>query len=207
MIAFARKCPAEQATVPAWHEGFIAILPQVRRHLRFAFRKMPPDERAEATAEAIADVAAAYARLHQRGKANLAFATTLADFAIRHYYAGRRVGNQLNINDATSPYAQRQRGFRVKSLDQRDPSGAWKEIVVEDRRCTPAEVAASRLDLDDWFDQLPQFKRGIAQTLATGESTGETARRFQVTAGRVSQIRRELEDDWHQYQGEPLVCA
>jgi hypothetical protein len=68
-------------------------------------------------------------------------------------------------------------------------------------------VAASRLDLDDWFDQLPQFKRGIAQTLATGESTGETARRFQVTAGRVSQIRRELEDDWHQYQGEPLVCA
>jgi hypothetical protein len=168
---------------------------------------MQPDERAEAMAESIANVAVAYAGLHSRGKASAAFATPLTDFAIRHYYAGRRVGSSLNSDDITSVWAQKRRGFRVKSLDRRDPCGAWKEIVVEDSRATPAEVAASRLDLGDWLQQLPRLKRGIAETLATGETTGETARRFHVTQGRVSQVRRELEDDWAEFQGEPLACA
>jgi hypothetical protein len=207
MIAFANDFPAEQSNTPGWHTGFMAILPRVHKHLRFAFRKMPPDERAEAMAECIAHVAVAYAGLHARGKASAAFATPLCDYAVRHYYAGRRVGNQINVNDVTSPYAQRQRGFRVRSLDRRDPGGAWKEIVVEDGRATPAEVAASRLDLHDWFEHLPRLKRGIAETLATGESTSETARRFAVTPGRVSQVRRELESDWAEFQGEPLACA
>ena len=102
---------------------------------------------------------------------------------------------------------QRKRGFFVKSLDQRNPAGEWKEIVVEDGRVTPAEVAASRIDIDDWLSQLPRLKRNVAETLAKGETTSATARRFDVTPGRVSQVRRELEDDWADFQGEPLVCA
>jgi hypothetical protein len=66
---------------------------------------MRPDERSEAVGEVIASVAVAFAALHSRGKANAAFATPLTDFAIRHYYAGRRVGSQINVNDVTSPYA------------------------------------------------------------------------------------------------------
>lgn len=207
MIAFAKDLPAERSTTPTWHDPFMAILPRIHQHLRFAFRNMRPDERAEAMAEAIANVAVAFAALHGQGKASAAFTTSLCDYAIRHYYAGRRVGTQLNVNDVSSPYAQRQRGFRVRSLDRRDPGGAWKEIVVEDGRATPAEVAASRIDLDDWLTQLPRLKRGIAEMLATGEGTGATAQRFQVTAGRVSQIRRELEDNWAEFQGEALACA
>jgi hypothetical protein len=206
MIAFAREY-SEQPTEPAWHTGFLAILPQIREHLRFAFRRMPASERAEAMAEAVANVAINYARLHEQGKLDVAFPTTLADYAIRQYFAGRRVGSRLNANDISSPYAQRQRGFQVKSLDQRRPDGEWKEIVVEDRRCTPAEVAASRIDLDNWFGQLPRLKRGIAETLATGETGAETASMFGVTPGRVSQVRRELEIDWAVYHGEPLACA
>lgn len=207
MIAFARPASTDQNPTPAWHASFMAILPRVREHLRFAFRRMPPDERAEAMAETIANVAVAFAALHARGRASAAFTTPLCDYAIRHYYAGRRVGTSLNVNDVSSPYAQRRRGFRLRSLDRRDPGGVWKEIVVEDGRATPAEVAASRIDLDDWLNQLPRLKRGIAETLATGETTSETARRFSVTAGRVSQVRRELENNWAEFQGEALACA
>jgi hypothetical protein len=43
--------------------------------------------------------------------------------------------------------------------------------------------------------------------LATGESTSATAKRFNVTPGRVSQLRKELAQNWADYQGESLACA
>jgi hypothetical protein len=206
MIAFGREY-SEQPVKPAWHDGFLKLLPAIREHLRFALRRLSAADRAEAMAECIANVAISYARLHEQGKLAVAFPTSLADFAIRKYFAGRRVGTAINSNDVTSPYAQRLRGLVVKSLDQRNPAGEWKEIVVEDGRATPAEVAASRIDIDDWFGQLSQLKRGIAQTLATGETTLETAKRFALTSGRVSQVRKELADSWADFQGEALACA
>lgn len=213
MIAFADDYQLDhqeqetESPQPAWHAGFLALLPQIRERLRFGFRRLPPYERAEAMAEAVAATALAYARLHARGRAAVGFATTLAAYAIRQYFAGRRVGGRLNSDDVSSAYAQRRRGHRVVSLDRRDPSGAWKEILLEDRRTTPAELAASRIDLEDWFDQLPRSKSRIAQALASGESTHETARRHHVTPGRVSQLRRELESDWQEFQSGALCCA
>lgn len=207
MIALAREYPAEQRCRPAWHDGFLELLPAIRSQLRFALRRLSPDDRAEAMAECIASIAAAYARLHAQGKCDVAFASSLADFAVRHYFAGRRIGDRLNGNDVMSPYAQRQRGFCVKSLDQRNPAGEWKEIVVEDGRATPAEVAASRIDIADWLDQLPRRKREVAQALATGESTTGTASRCGVTPGRVAQLRKELAESWAVFQSEALAFA
>lgn len=206
MIAFARPC-TEPSSTPAWHSGFLNLLPAIREQLRFLLRKLSVDERAEALAECVANVVLAYARLYERGKLDVAYASSLAAYAVKHYFSGRRVGNPLNADDVASPWAQKQRGFRVRSLDRRDAAGAWKEVVVEDGRASPAEVAASRIDLADWLDELPRLKRGIAEMLATGETTSATARQFQVTPGRVSQIRRELADNWAEFQGQSLVCA
>jgi hypothetical protein len=211
MIAIAREYReeqhVEQPAEPAWHAGFLAILPQVREQLRFAFRNMPPSERAEALSETIARVTVEYAKLHEQGKQALAFPTTLACYAIRAYYGGRRVGTPLNLNDISSRYCQHQRGFCITSLDKRTPDGQWRETLVEDRRASPAELAAARLDIADWFDGLPRLKRGIAETLATGESTKQTASIFGVTPGRVSQVRNELAESWQEFQGEALACA
>jgi len=49
-------------------------------------------------------------------------------------------------------------------------------------------------------------KRQVARTLALGETTKRTARRFRVTAGRVSQLRRELQNSWESFQGEPAFA-
>ncbi len=43
--------------------------------------------------------------------------------------------------------------------------------------------------------------RHIALTLAQGETTGATAKRFEVSAARVSQMRRQLADSWKQFHG------
>lgn len=215
MIALARDYNApeysesqtSEASEPAWHAGFLKLLPSICDRLRFALRKLPPDERAEAMAECVANVTLAYAKLHEQGKRDVAYASSLAIYAVKQFFAGRRVGSPLNADDITSSYAQRQRGFRVRSLDRRVPNGEWREVVVEDGRASPAEVAGSRIDVEEWLDELPRFKRGVAETLGTGETTKAAANRFDVTPGRISQLRKELAESWDAFQAQALALA
>ena len=207
MIAFAQQCREEEPETPAWHEGFLKLLPTIRDQLRFSLRRLAPEQRSEAMAECTANAAVSYARLHEQGKLDVAYASSLATFAVKHYFSGRRIGSHLNADDVSSPWAQRQRGFRVRSLDRREPSGQWKEVIVEDGRASPAEVAASRIDIEDWLDGLPRFKRNVAETLGTGETTKATATKFALTAGRISQLRKELAESWDAFQAQALTFA
>jgi hypothetical protein len=207
MFAFAHECPAETSSTPAWHAGFLRLLPAIRCQLRFALRKLAADERSEAMSECVAAISVTYAKLFKQGKADVAFASSLVTYALKQYFSGRRIGSRLNVNDVTSPYCQVQHGFRVRSLDQRAPDGQWRETLFEDRRSSPADLAAARIDIADWLNALPRLKRGIAEMLATGESTKQTASMFGVTPGRVSQIRSELTESWFDFQDEPLACV
>ena len=105
-----------------------------------------PRQSRKPSRESLANAAVAYARLHEQGRADIAYATPLANFAVRQYLAGRQVGGQLNLNDVMSRHAQRHHNLVVERLDRRDYGGEWKEILVEDRRVTPAETAAARID-------------------------------------------------------------
>lgn len=207
MIAFARMHRPRSSARPAWHTGFLSMLSDIRRQLRFAFRDLQPEERAEAMADATANAAVVYARLFRLGKVDVAYPSALARFAAAQYCAGRRVGACLNVNDVTSSYAQRRRGLRVERLDRPDAEEGWKEILVEDRACTPAELAASRIDFDDWLRHLSGKRRRIAKRLALGETTQRVAQRFRLSPGRISQLRRELNADWLAFHREPVACA
>ena len=79
---------------------------------------------------------------------------------------------------------------------------AWRTALVEDRRAGPAEIAAARIDVAAWLRTLSRRDRQIAKTLATGESTCGVARQFNLSSGRVSQLRGELEASWRGFQGE-----
>lgn len=204
MIAFARPYPHKSAAQckPAWHAGFLALLPDIYRQIRFAFRRLESERRDEAIQEALANALVAYVRLHELDKTDVAYATPLANYAVRQVCSGRQAACPLNMYDVLSSYAQRKLGFTVSRLQRPDEiEGTWKEILVEDPSCTPAELAASRIDFDAWFKRLPRQKRRMASALAAGETTSATARKFNVTSGRVSQIRRELLAAWRQFQG------
>ena len=197
MIAFARDY------VDNAQDWFVAMLPQIRRQASIAFRSRAPESRAELIQEVIANAYVAYARLVELGKQDLAYATPLASYAVRQVLSGRRVGTCLNIRDVTSPYAQAAGRVKVESLDRCDAGdGEWKQMVVEDRQASPADVAVSRLDLSTWFRELPSRQRRIAKFLGRGETTKATAKKFAVSTGRVSQLRRELRDSWRRFQGE-----
>jgi hypothetical protein len=47
----------------------------------------------------------------------------------------------------------------------------------------------------------------IARDLAFGFSTSEVAKKYGVTAGRISQLRRILESSWTDFQGENALAT
>jgi hypothetical protein len=202
MIAFIKRSESNPQ-VPAWHARFLAMLPAIRRTAEINFRKVRPELRNELIQEVIANSLVAYARLANLGKEDLAFPSALARFAVAQTRAGRRVGSSLRIRDIMSSYAQHQNGFHVERLDQFDPvEEEWQEILVEDRRATPADVAASRIDFAQWLREMPCRFRRIAKCLATGESTFAAARRFALSPARISQLRNEFRKSWLVFQGE-----
>ena len=181
-------------------EQFLELLPQIRSQACRAFRRLQREHHDDMVQEVIANAFCAFVRLVRHGKASLAYATPLANFAIRQAIAGRRVGSKSSIHDVTSPFARSARGIIVERLD--DQQGEWRAALIEDRRATPADIAAARIDVAAWFRAMSEGHRRIAQALAIGETTSEVARQFGVSSARVSQIRGLLKKSWGAFQGD-----
>jgi hypothetical protein len=202
MIAIAK--PATQkptgdgnSTAGSCHAQFLSLLPAIRRHARIAFRFLDAEAREDAIQGTIAHAYAAFDALVKRNRAELAYARPLARYAVARVLADRHVGTSVNAQDISSGWCQRQKGLNAISLDQWGAGKhGWRDIVVEDRRATPADTAAMRIDFAAWLGSLPNKHRQIAELLATGEPTKQVASRFRITAGRVSQIRRLLHRSW-----------
>ncbi len=188
---------------PRWHRVFLALLPQIVQHAKYAFRHLRGEARQDAIQETIANALVAFVALVRRGKMSLAYPTVLAKYAVAQIKDGRRVGNRLNVREVLSPYAQRLKGFRVERLDHYDEDEqAWSAVLVEDRHAGPAEIVRTKIDFSDWLDSLKRRERRIAESLAEGNRTRDVARRFRISAGRVSQLRRELAESWRRFVGD-----
>lgn len=186
------------------HEIFLGMLPQIQEQANFAFRHHRREAREELIAETVATCWVSFVRLVERGKMEAVAPTPLVQYAIRHVRVGRRVGTPNNGDDVSSEYAQRRRGFELERLPihRQARKGVWRELLIESRKAGPADTAASRLDFAAWLRSLPKRLRQIADTLAAGETTNTVARKFALSAGRVSQLRRELEQRWRDFQGD-----
>ena len=202
MTAQARRVRSPNTT-PAWHAGFMALLPRIRACARYAFRDLNDEARQEAVQCVITSALAAYVRLVQLGKADIAYAVPLATYAIRHYRGGRHLGSRLNVRDISSLYAQKAKSIHLERLDRYDSTeDQWQEILVEDRHAGPFDIVRTKLDFTAWLRSLPIKLRRIARTLANGERTRDVARKFSLSPGRISQIRSELLDSWRRFVGD-----
>ena len=193
---------------PAWHAAFEAMLPIIETHARIAFRRLDAETREEAVQETACNACQAYARLVELGKTDVAFPSALARFGVSQTRAGRKVGGKLNVRDVSSDYCQKAKHILVERLDRFDfEDEAWAEILVEDKHAGPAETAIVRIDFSTWMQLLPRRLRKIATFLARGETTTDAAKRFRISQGRLSQIRKELFLAWHRFQGDEPVMA
>jgi hypothetical protein len=188
----------------AWHAGFLTMLPVIHAYARGAFAHLNPDARQDMIQEVIANALVAYVRLYQQGRVSLAYPTVLARYGVAQVRDGRRVGTKLNVKDPLSRYCQKRKGVVVERLDVfDDEENAWAEAVVQDTRSAPVpEIVAFRCDFADWLASLCRRDRRIAESLAIGNRTSDVAQRFDVSAGRVSQLRRELATSWREFVGD-----
>ena len=169
------------------------------------FEISTPASRDEAIAEGVVHCLLSYARLHERGRAEVATASTLAFYAARQVRRGRPAAGRMNGKEPLSRYARVKKGFQIERLHNYSArQDRWIDMLVEDKRASVADQVAARMDVRAWFATLSRRMRQIAKDLAVGCSTSEVARKHGVTAGRISQLRRSLEASWAAFQHEAV---
>ena len=197
------RCATQTSSVPAWHATFLEMLPAIRRQARIAFRHLDPEGRDEAVQEVVAHAVVAIKALYDRGTPELAYPSVLAMHGIKRVKIGRKAATKMNVRDISSEYCRLSKGVQLERLDKFDAGeGCWCEVLVEDKHAGPAETAAARIDVGDWMETLPSRDQKIAEALGVGERTGDVARRFGLSLGRISQKRREFLESWQGFQGE-----
>jgi hypothetical protein len=182
-----------------WQTNFLSVLPTVHHHARICFRRLPQFARQEAIASTIARAFVDYGILARQRKLSRAYPTSLAEFAVRRIRAGRTVGGSQNARDLLNhdPHCR-----HIQSLTPNNSSdGTWRELVLANRRITPADQAAFNLDFQTWFAQWPPRHQDIINTLAAGHRNCDVALRFKTSRSRISQLRRTYRQSWEQFQG------
>jgi hypothetical protein len=182
---------ANEERQSGWQHSFLEALPEIERRLHLAFCRLDPDAREESIAEGVLHSLQAYIRLNEQGRTEVATPSTLAWYSARQVKHGRPAAGRMNCNEPLSRYGKTRRGIRIQPLQSQ-----WIEMLVEDKRAAVADRVAAKIDVSAWFATLTQRMRQIAKELAFGYSTSEVARKHGVTAGRISQLRRSLEQSW-----------
>src|SRR5262249_44727046 len=145
----------------------------------------------------------------RRGRDAALFPSALATFAARAVANGRRLCGQERANDVLSPRSQRRRGYVVCTLPavEAQSFNPFSEALADNTRSPVPDHVAFRLDFPAWLATLDARKRAIAEDMALGHRTGELARVYGLTAGRVSQLRQEFCDDWNRFIGDRVAGA
>ena len=75
-----------------------------------------------------------------------------------------------------------------------------------DNTMTPVpDQAAFRIDWPAWIRTRTDRDRRMIETLMRGERTFDVSQKFGLSPGRVSQMRRELHQDWLAFHGEEMA--
>lgn len=193
-------------------QRFLGMLPRIKQYASIQFQQFPADQQEELVAEVVGLAWGMFSRLVERRRTECAFATPLANFAVRQVRCGRGLGLQGNVSDVGSRLCKLQKGIHVESIQKLDQQNdEWRKSMVQDRRQSPIpDRVAFLIDFPAWLLTLSQRDRRIVELLSAGERAQQIARRFHVTAGRISQLRRELREKWRAFTAdkeatEPLV--
>ena len=184
-----------------WQTAFVDMVPEIQQRLRRAFRHLGHEAHEDAVEEGVVHTLLSYSRLHDQGRADKVSPSTLAWYAVHQVKRGRPAIGRMNGKEPLSRYAQLGNGIRVDQTQ-----GQWIDTLVEDKRASVADQVAAKLDVGAWFATLTNRMKQIAGELALGCSTAEVARNHGVTAGRISQMRRMLEESWLAFQQEPAAA-
>jgi hypothetical protein len=193
-------------TVVQLQNRFLAVLPRIERHAQIYFRHLKcPHQREEALAECLALCWWWFVRLVRRGKNPEDFITVLADFAARAVSSGRRLCGQQKATEVLSPVAQRRHGFTVQRLHPcASPPGSPLNDALKDNTQTPVPSQVFfRVEFPIWRSRRNKRDQRIIDRLLLGEQAGAVAHAFDLSPGRIAQLRRQFHADWLRFGAAP----
>lgn len=163
-----------------------------------------------------------FCHLAKRGKDARQFPSVLARFAARAVRSGRRLCGQQSANEVMNERTQEQRGFRVEALPS-STSTSHEDLYatadgqkrldtfeerLHDNTLTPIlDQVAFRCDFPAWLATRTERDQRLIGDMTGDERTTDLARKYGVCPGRVSQLRREYQDDWQHFCAEPAEAA
>lgn len=122
---------------------------------------------------------------------------TVAHNACCQVLAGRGLGMAESVRSIDHPNPVRSVDGVRKRVRPATKRGVFHLQHFAKEGENPAEIAAFEIDFADWRNRLDERKRAIVEAfLEDGLTTREAAKFFKVSPGRISQIRRELEQEW-----------
>jgi hypothetical protein len=171
-----------------------SVLPIVERYARRVFSWCNPEERDERTAEAIASAFEGYASLVRRRRDREVTAWSLAFIAARRVKSGRHVGGSQN---RAADVMTKGHNFMVLRFGTiHDLPCELHEALIDNARSPVPEQAAFRIDFPVFLSRQSGKKRKVAALLAVGNRATDVARTVGVSPSRVTQVRRQLCQDW-----------
>ncbi len=198
--------PSSHTALARLQTTFVAVvLPRILSHGRVYFRGIRcPHRREDAIQEMIALAWKWHLRLARRGKDATRFLSVLASRAARGVHSGHRLAGPENSHDVLFPPARQRHPFAVGRLPDFEaltdhPAG---EALADNTQPPPDEAVCSQLDFAAWLASLAERNRGIALDLMVGERTRAVAHKYGLSAGRISQLRREFCQGWRAFRGE-----
>jgi hypothetical protein len=148
-------------------------------------------------------------RLEERDKDATQFVSAIATYAVKAVKSGRRLAGMERAKDVMNGHTQHRLGFVIEKLPDFSSlnSNPLEEALIDNTRTPPPDAAAFRVDFPRWLRSLPRRDRCVAKELMIGERTVATAHRHRMSPARVSQLRRELCEDWARFHGEGVVAV
>jgi len=211
----------QSPSVNCLHTAFLALLPRIQTHASIYFRAVRcPVTRADRIAECTALAWKWFVRLHERGKDINQFSMVFVYLVARAVKSGRQLCGQEKAKDVLSCLAQQRHGFKVQSLPMSNrtfhsnlyaqPHAQEVQVAFEERLrdntiTPPPEQAAFRTDYPAWRRTRTERDRRLIDDLVGGARTLDVAKKYGLSPGRVSQLRRDFMEDWTRFCGETII--
>lgn len=192
-------CEANLARLQA---AFVAlVLPRVLEHGGIYFRHRDPERKEDCIAEMTGLAWKWHVRLAEKGKDATEFIGAIVTFAAKAVNCGRKVAGQEPAKDAMSPRAQKLKGFCVNRLPDFETysSNPLSDALVDNTVTPPPEQVCFRLDFPAFLKSLSKRDRRVLKDLMKGHGTGEVARKYGMSAARVSQLRAQFHRLWNEF--------
>jgi len=190
---------------------FLTIKDRVELHAKIYFRGVKCwNRKADLVAECLGIAWNWFVRLHQQGKDACCFPSVLASYAARAVKSGRKVCGMVKAKDVMNDLTQQKRGFVVGKLPDFSTldTNPLQEALTDNTVSPVIDQVQFRVDFPSWRRTRSRRDRRIIHDMALGERTMTLAKRHQLSAARVSQLRREFKEDYDRFcDSEPTEAA